>query len=79
MIGDGAGCLIIKSFEPHEKPHGIEILYQGMNGIGCGQKPGMWLPVGGSITPVSHENISSGEATFKVLSRCSSVLMCIIY
>ena len=65
MIGDGAGAVILRGFDEDEEPHGIEILYYGFSSIGLGKKPGMWLPLGGSMHPGTVENVKSGLANFK--------------
>ena len=49
-----------------EQPHGLEFLYYGMNSIGVGKKPGMWLPLGGSINPGNIANVEKGLGFFKV-------------
>lgn len=66
MIGDGAGALILRGFDKEtEQAHGIEILHFGMNSIGPGKKPGMWLPLGGSVYPATQKNLDQGLQFFK--------------
>merc|ERR1712137_921768 len=65
MIGDGAGALILRGFAEDEEKYGIEILYAGLSSIGVGKKPGMWLPLGGSIYPGTPSNIEKGLSFFK--------------
>lgn len=43
----------------------MEILYSGMNSIGLGKEFGMYLPLGGSVIPPTHEALNQvGSSIF---------------
>eukprot|EP01128_Nolandella_sp_AFSM9_P001628 TRINITY_DN1186_c0_g1_i1.p1 TRINITY_DN1186_c0_g1~~TRINITY_DN1186_c0_g1_i1.p1 ORF type:complete len:244 (-),score=50.29 TRINITY_DN1186_c0_g1_i1:249-980(-) len=53
LIGDAAGAMIMRSFEPTEKPWGIEILHSHFKAIGKGVTPGFYMPAGGRYFAIS--------------------------
>src|SRR5690606_38565077 len=61
MMGDGAGAFVMRAFDADETPYGFELLYTKLNSIGVGQSPGIYVPAGGSLAPVSHEVLDRGE------------------
>jgi 3-oxoacyl-[acyl-carrier-protein] synthase-3 len=68
MIGDGAGALILRGFDPSipdDQLSGVEILYTKMNCIGMGKEPGMYLPAGGCIHPICDRVLKEGLNVFK--------------
>lgn len=76
MIGDGGGCIIIKSFKfsnDNERTHTLSKFTNGIlrvdavinKSIGVGKSPGMYLPGGGSINPCNQRTLDLGLNKFK--------------
>lgn len=64
MMGDGAAAFLMQSFSETDVTSGFarghELLYCKVNSIGVGQTPGLYMPAGGSLIPISQEAIDQG-------------------
>lgn len=64
LIGDAAGAMVLRGFEPNEKAHGIEIVCSKIKSIGKDKVPGFYMPAGGCINPFTEETLKKGEHFF---------------
>lgn len=80
MMGDAAGAVVLEAFDViregaegdqedirnawGERKPGMEISFTTWKSIGSGTPPGMWLPAGGSVHPVSTTAIVNGLHRF---------------